>query len=244
MKSKRRKKRIKVKRLFLCICCILLSLVVRTCIMKKIGTDTNNSILKNNDKLSKMELSLSGKKIVIDPGHGGKDSGTQGLLTGVYEADLNLEISNKLKDKLESMGAEVIMTRTEESTKELGDEKKLQTSLRGKIIEDAKADMLLSIHQNYNKDSKKVAGVQILYADKNSAQFADALQEEFNTELNRRLHNQKNEYIVLKLGNQIGVIVECGFLSNKEDEDRLQTDEYQSQVVDIICKQVEKYFSE
>lgn len=244
--DKKRKNRIMKNRLNLfifCFCC-LVSFIAGvqhgTASEGILGFRSIQDVFAENI-LRNSNLPLNKMKIVIDAGHGGVDSGTLAPVTGTYEADLNLEISYKLKAALEEIGAEVIMTRTLKSSKKLGDSKKLTMNERGEIIEKANADMLLSIHQNYNEDSSTIRGAQILVRKENSVPLANALQNAFNSELNTNLNFLKKDYTVLQYGKQPSVIIECGFFSNKKDEKLLQTDKYQKKLIDIIVQNVEDY---
>lgn len=185
---------------------------------------------------------LSGKKIIVDAGHGGSDPGTIGPRTEVHEADLNLKMSYMLESKLKELGATVIMTRTDEITGQLGTDTKLKIEDRGKVIEDANADMLISIHQNFNDYSSEVKGTQILVRKQDSLDFATSLQKVFNQELGANLNYLLNEYHVLKYGDQPSVLVEMGFLSNPQDEIRLQEDEYQERLINVLCDEIKEYF--
>lgn len=244
--DKKRKNRIMKNRLNLfifCFCCIVSFIAgVQHGIASEgiFGFSSIQNVFVQNI-MHNSNLPLSKMKIVVDAGHGGADSGTLAPVTGTYEADLNLEVSYKLKAALEAMGAEVVMTRTSKSSKQLGDSKKLTMDERGVIIEKANADMLLSIHQNFNEDSSTIRGTQILVRDENSVPFANALQNAFNSELNTNLNFIKKDYTVLQYGNQPSVIIECGFFSNKKEEKLLQTDEYQKKLIDIIVQNVENY---
>ncbi|NBI07489.1 N-acetylmuramoyl-L-alanine amidase family protein [Senegalia massiliensis] len=185
---------------------------------------------------------LSGKKIIVDAGHGGSDPGTIGPRTEVQEADLSLKISYILEGKLKELGATVIMTRTEQITEQLGTDTKLKIEDRGKVIEDANADMLISIHQNFNEYSSEIKGTQILVRKQGSLDFATSLQKAFNQELGVNLKYILEEYHVLKYGDQPSVIVETGFFSNSQDEIRLQEDEYQERLINVLCDEIKEYF--
>ncbi|MHC1722119.1 MAG: N-acetylmuramoyl-L-alanine amidase [Aminipila sp.] len=240
---KKRKDKIwrnRIRILFFCFCCFAsFTAGVQNGSVQEIGNIqdvfSQNIISNNNLPLSKM-------KIVVDAGHGGSDPGTVDSKTGTYEADLNLEISYRLKVALEELGATVIMTRTSVSSKLLADSRKQTIEERGEIIEKAKADLLLSIHQNYNDSSSTIRGAQILVRDVNSVNLANNLQNVFNNELNTSLNYIKKDYALLKYGNQQSVIVECGFLSNREDQQLLQTKKYQERLVSIVVQVVEDYW--
>lgn len=240
---KKRKDKIwrnRIRILFFCFCCFAsFAAGVQNGNVQEIENIQN---VFSQNIISNKNLPLSKMKIVVDAGHGGSDPGTLAPTTGICETDLNLKISYKLKTALEKLGATVIMTRTSASSKLLGNSRKLTMDERGNIIEKAKADLLLSIHQNYNDDSSTIRGTQILVRDVNSVNLANNLQSIFNNELNTSLNYIKKDYAVLKYGNQPSVIVECGFLSNEEEAQLLQTEKYQERLVSILVQVVEDYW--
>lgn len=185
---------------------------------------------------------LSGKTIIIDPGHGGTDSGTIGPKTGVYESKLNMQVSSRLKESLEKAGVKVSMTRENTGTIEEPTDQGLTWAQRGRAIRNSKADLLLSIHHNYNENSKAIYGVQILYRHNNAEKLVSIMQSKFNQELAVKMDELKAEYRVLDYGSQPGIIVECGFLSNREEEKRVQTADYQNKLVSIIMESLVEYF--
>lgn len=186
--------------------------------------------------------SLAGKSIVIDPGHGGTDSGTIGPKTGVFESKLNMQVSTRLKEVLENSGVKVAMTRDNNGTLEEPTDEGLTWNQRGRAIQKAQADLLISIHHNYNENSKAIHGVQILYRHDDAKDLVAVMQSKFNQELGVINDEIKSEYRVLDYGSQPGVIVECGFLSNRDEEKRLQTAEYQDQLVSIIMDSLVEYY--
>ena len=243
----------KIKMVLLCSCFIICFITGTIYASKKIQNSKDNNLMKvkniediksndNSKSINLDDLPLADKVVVVDAGHGGADPGTMGPITGVYEADINLKMSYMLKSELEELGADVIMTRTEQSTEELGTIEQMQIEERGKIIEDGNPDMVLSIHQNFNEDSNKIRGAQILYREKDSLKLAANLQDAFNNELNTKLNYLMGRYHLLKFGDQPSVIVECGFLSNPEEEKLLATDEYQKRIVGVIVKTVVDYY--
>ena len=185
---------------------------------------------------------IKGKKIVLDAGHGGTDSGTIGPKTGVYESKLNMQVASRLEKVLKMLGVEVVMTRENTGTQENPSDKGLTWEQRGAAIKNANADLLLSIHHNYNETSANIHGIQVLFRKSESEEFAVALQEKYNQELRVQMDYLQAEYRVLSYGKQPGVIIECGFFSNKEEEKKLQTAEYQDWLVDTTAKAVAEYF--
>jgi N-acetylmuramoyl-L-alanine amidase len=184
--------------------------------------------------------------IVIDAGHGGSDPGSIGYKTKVREADLNLKISKMLQKKLEDAGINVVMTRTNDESLIEGSGKKWKKQdmeKRKELIKDIRPNMVVSIHQNsYTKHSLR--GAQVFY-DKTSEiskEIANSIQEEFIKNLD---HSNKyaspGDYFMLKCTIAPSIIVECGFLSNEEEEKLLLTDEYQEKIVNSIYLGIIKF---
>lgn len=183
-----------------------------------------------------------GKQVVaIDPGHGGFDPGKVGV-TGVLEKDINLAISFKVRKKLEKKGVQVIMTRTtddaicspEEKNKKMADMRN-----RVEIINASNAAIAVSIHQNSFTDSSS-KGAQVFYytGSKEGEALAKILQTNLREKIgdnNRRLEKANSDYYVLRKVSCPVVIVECGFLSNTEEEALLGEEDYQEKVADGIA---------
>lgn len=192
------------------------------------------------------------KIILIDPGHGGIDGGAVSK-SGTLEKDINLSISKLLKESLEKEGYEVHITREEDKglyeDKGTVREKKNQDLNNRCVMKDkTKCDMFLSIHLNMFPQIK-YSGAQVWYSDyKESKDFAKILQDTLKEELNP--NNNRNEkaagdtYKILRDGYKAPcVIIECGFLSNIEEEAKLKTSEYQESIAKAITKAVNKYYN-
>lgn len=184
--------------------------------------------------------------VVIDPGHGGSDPGSIGFKTKTHEAVLNLKLSKMLKDKLEDSGINVVMTRdTDDSLAEGRGKafKKKDMELRKELIKKIRPNMVISIHQN-SYTNHSLRGAQVFY-DKTSdisKQIADFIQSEFVSNLDRSIKaTSPGDYFMLKCTTAPSVIVECGFLSNEEEEKLLLTDEYQKKIVDCIYMGIVKF---
>lgn len=188
-------------------------------------------------------ISLQGRKIIVDAGHGGFDVGTTGV-SGRLEKEVNLEIAQKLQKKLEDEGAMVIMTRTTDDA--LAPTKEEDMATRIQIIEDADADAFVSIHQNEYEGDETMSGPQVFYAYQGTAgkRLAVAMQDMLNGRL--EVENPRIPldvpYDVLKPGSQASCTVECGFFSNPEEEARLQTEEYQDELTDIMRDGLKLFF--
>lgn len=186
-----------------------------------------------------------GKKFVIDPGHGGFDAGTSGVSTKEKEAHINLKISKKLRDALVKSGAEVVMTRSDGEA--VGATKQEDMAKRREIIETSGQDLTISIHQNQYEDPS-VSGPQVFYAPGSveGEKLARCIQERLNTELEiqkPRVQKEGNYYIV-KSGAAPAVIVECGFMSNPEEDVLLGKKFYQIKIVKAIMEGMEDYLAE
>ena len=159
--------------------------------------------------------------VVIDAGHGGSDPGKVGI-NNQLEKEINLKIAEILKDFLQAEGIEVVMTR--ESDAGLYDEgasnKKVQDMKRRlEIIEKADPVIVVSIHQN-SYHEEYVKGAQVFYytTSESSRQLAEVIQEQLRSldPDNRREAKGNDSYFLLKKTSKPIVIVECGFLSNRE----------------------------
>jgi N-acetylmuramoyl-L-alanine amidase len=178
---------------------------------------------------------LQGRLVVVDAGHGGFDPGTTGV-SGVREDEVNLAVAKCVKAELEGRGAEVIMTRKDDDA--IGDTKSADMAERKRIIEESGSDIVISIHMNSFKDDPKVSGPLVLYmtGSQRGQQLAQAVIDSMNTALGTDGSIRgEDDLIILKSGNQPCVLVECGYLSNKEEESKLQQPDYQKKIAQAIC---------
>lgn len=186
---------------------------------------------------------LEGKVIVVDAGHGGEDPGASGV-NGSVEKELNLEIANSLKSQFESKGATVVMTR---SGDKLADTKEQDWEERQEIISGARADILVSIHMNSYYDDTSVTGplVMFLPGSVQGKALAEAVQQSMNDSLApKNSGNARAEDLrILKYGLQPSVLVECGYISNAQEEEKLNTEDYQQSVAEAIYNGVIIYFA-
>ncbi|NEZ46654.1 N-acetylmuramoyl-L-alanine amidase CwlD [Clostridium niameyense] len=214
------------------------------------------SILTINIFNTKQTFKDSKKKIIlIDPGHGGMDGGAVAK-DGTLEKDINLSISKVLKKDLAKEKYNVIMTREED--KGLYDETK-NTKVRSKKIEDlnnrcklkgsTNCDMFISIHLNMFPQTQYY-GAQVWYSNnEKSKEFANILQNNLKEELDsnnkRKEKPAKNSYKILRCNDDMpSVIIECGFLSNLQEREKLKDTEYQKKISKAIVKSVNMYFKQ
>ncbi len=185
------------------------------------------------------EAPLINKVIYLDAGHGGKDPGA--YYKDIYEKDINLKIVLKLKDKLESLGAIVYLTRDNDydlSEKGVSRRKKSDLGNRAKIINDSNADIYLSIHLNSSIHTSW-NGIQVFYDDINAEnkKIAEIFQKKFNKYLNDDKKTKEISTLYMyKNINIPGVLLELGFISNPNDRYLLIKDDYQNKMIDIISK--------
>ena len=192
------------------------------------------------------EAPLIGRVIYLDAGHGGKDPGA--YYKDVYEEDINLSITLKLKDKLEKMGAVVYMTRTDDydlSNPSASLRKRSDLGNRAKMINESDADVYLSIHLNSSTNTSW-KGAQVFYDDinKNNENIAKLFQEEFNKNLNsdRKIKEISNLYMYKNI-TKPGVLLEVGFISNASDRYLLKKGNYQDKISNVIANTLIKYFN-
>lgn len=182
--------------------------------------------------------------ILIDPGHGGIDGGAKSK-QGTIEKDINLAIALKLRDELSKKGYTVYLTR--DSDTQLDKKKVNDLTARCQMKKDTKCDVFISIHQNMFQQPK-CFGAQVWYASNdNSKLLAEEVQnslKEKTEDNNKRIAKAaKEQYKILRDGyDGACILVECGFLSNYEEEQRLKSDEHQNKIVDGIKCGLDKYF--
>ena len=187
-----------------------------------------------------MATTDNSKTILVDAGHGGADPGMIGV-GGLEEKGINLQIAMKLREILEKKGFTVIMTREEDKglyDEESRNQKAQDMQRRIALVKECKPVLCISIHQNSYQDSA-VYGPQ-------GKSLAELIQEKLNTRLDvkrPRVAKGNKTYYLLKRSESVLNIVECGFLTNPQEAELLQTDEYQLKVADAISEGIDAYFS-
>lgn len=178
--------------------------------------------------------------IVVDPGHGGEDPGKVGT-NDVLEKDLNLEIAKRVKTLLEEVDIEVVMTRENDK---VPDAKKQDLEQRIQLINSTNPTMTLCIHQNSFPDAS-VKGAQVFYHTftEEAEDIASVIQEQLREvdPDNTREIKENDTYYMLKNSKVPTVIVECGFLTNQEEAEKLTQEEYQQQLAHAICEGIVKW---
>ena len=195
---------------------------------------------------------LSGKTIVIDPGHGGPDGGAVGS-DETEEKDISLAVSKMLQSYLQQNGALVYLTREEdtdladESTKGLARRKAEDIRNRLEFIHEKEPDFFLTVHLNA-VPSSRWKGAQTFYYpsfDENG-HLAKMIQEEIirNLENTNRSPLVINGVYLLKHAKAPGALVEIGFLSNPEEQALLTQEDYQRKMAVSIYEGVLRYLTE
>ena len=178
--------------------------------------------------------SLKGKTIAIDVGHGGDDSGALGPGGTLYatEAELNLSVSLMLANKLSSLGADVYLTRADDST--------LLLDKRAAIIRANAPDISISIHHNSvekSSDYNNPSGPLVLYSRETSLALVNSLASKLGCETVKQSLNVCRDYRFPC------VLIECGFVCNPEEYELLLTNEYKTDLCEKISSSISDYFS-
>lgn len=182
--------------------------------------------------------------IVIDPGHGGLDSGA--TVGSIKESDLVLDISYKISEVFNNFGYKVILTRTSKNALCEGKFiKKIDTQKRIDIINENNASLVISVHLN-KFNLKEYYGAQVFFSNVNnkSSILAIELQNSLNkyTNTNRKIKEINNIYLLNKI-NVASCIVECGFMSNDNELKLLQDEGYQYILAYSLMYGVDRYFN-
>lgn len=206
-----------------------------------------------NQAVSVLSESLSGKErhcILIDPGHGGEDGGASSC-TGRLESGYNLEISLRLEDLLHLLGYDTKLIRREDVSvyttgRTIAQKKVSDLKNRVKTVNETNNGILLSIHQNYYPDAQ-YSGAQVFYGNaEGSEALAKQLQASFVAGLNpgsRRQAKQGSGIYLLEHIRCPGVLVECGFLSNPQEEALLREPSYQKKLCCVIGTALSQYLN-
>lgn len=194
------------------------------------------------------EISKVDKKytILVDAGHGGNDIGTEGYgnsqdksdKNNVYEKDIALKIAKKVTSKLSKhKDVQVIMSRTEDKYMSLLD--------RIDFANSQDVDLLVSVHLNAETGGNSASGLETYHRRNpvdDSDKLAEIVQKTIVSYIDVRDRGVREEnYDVIKAVKMPAILVECGFLTNPEEEKKLLTDKYQDQLADGITQGVLSY---
>lgn len=199
---------------------------------------------ENKKRVIKDKIEVNGKlNIVIDPGHGGKDSGAVALDGETYEKTLNLMVAERLMDKLYA-NPEInpVITRTRDEYIKLLD--------RASLSNDGDAHLFLSIHFN-SSDNSEAKGIEVLYASEKNVKIKDTVQKDFASCIQKALIKEtgavnrgiKNRpaIIVLNKTKNVAALAELGFLSNKDDLEDIKDPQYIDKLAQGLYNGIEDY---
>ena len=227
------------------VCCIMLVL----CILASVSIGVVNKVYGEKFVSVSSDAILKEKIIILDAGHGGKDSGAIGV-NGVYEKDLNLEYALEIGKMLEEKGYIIVYTRTDDRmlyTEEedvFGIRKISDLKNRCKVAEKYPDSTFISIHMN-SFGASKYSGLQVYYSKENekSINLANSIQYKVKSALqpenNRVVKAAEGMYVLENIPNT-AVLIECGFLTNKDECEKLSEKEYKKELCfSIVCGIIE-----
>lgn len=234
------------KRIKIILGCVFIAIFAFTF---RIASEKENAKVQN--VIPTTATPVSGKIIIIDAGHGIPDEGAQSS-SGTTEAETNLKIALKLQNLLETNGCNVILTRSDENAiydldkKTLREKKISDIHNRVKIGNESSADIFVSIHLN-KIPQQQYWGWQCFYknGDEKSTNLAKLIQSNLNTAIqkeNKRVAMKLDTVYIMKHVEIPISIVECGFLSNPEEEKQLLADDYQNKLAWGIYSGIIDYF--
>ncbi len=240
------------KRIEIIISCVIIALFtfsIQIANEKKQSNETK----ENNNILETTASPVSGKTVVLDAGHGVPDEGAQSS-NGTTEAETNLKIALKVQNLLEQSGCNVILTRSDENaifdldSTTLKQKKISDIRNRVKIGNESSADIFVSIHLN-KIPQQQYYGWQCFYKPNNeqSIKLSKKIQENLNKSMqkeNKRVPMKLDTVYIMKHVEIPISIVECGFLSNPEEEKDLLDDNYQNRLAWGIYNGIQEYFYE
>jgi len=188
--------------------------------------------------------------IIIDAGHGGEDGGATSC-TGVLESSINLEIALRLDDLMHFLGYKTTMVRTTDAAihtqgNTIAARKASDLKQRVKLANETENGLLISIHQNYFSDDR-YSGAQVFFPEtEGSEKLGKSLQKDIVSVLNPGSNRQAKKVSGVYLMEHIectAVLIECGFLSNHQEEEKLRSEDYQKKLCCVIACSVGRFLS-
>lgn len=208
---------------------------------------TNHAVIAT----AEAELAKPSRTIVIDAGHGGEDGGATSC-TGVNESEINLSIALKLDDLLHFMGYSTKMVRTQDvsiysgNVSSIAQKKVSDLKNRVALVNETDSALLLSIHQNQFPESKYF-GAQVFYAPTSgSRELAERTQALLVSALNPKSSRQcksASDVYLMKNIKSTGILVECGFISNPAEEEKLREKRYQQKLCCVIASALDQFLT-
>lgn len=215
------------------------------------AVDYSKPVTGESDQVTKDPMTV--KTVILDAGHGGEDPGAVSDYSGLKEKDVNLNIVMMMKSLLEKDNYNVILTRDSDQlvygteTKNILQKRREDLTRRKKIMDEAGADIVVSIHLNKFPQTK-YHGAQAFFPPNspNSQKLANEIQNSIRLNVDNANDRvalvKKDQIMILKNLKTTTVVVECGFLSNSDEEKNLATQDYQSRLATAIKGGVDNYF--
>lgn len=190
--------------------------------------------------------------VIIDAGHGLPDGGAVGV-TGIVEQEINLKIAEKVREVLEAKGITVIMTRETQSglstdkSRTIREMKIEDMKKRMSVMKKSDADLFISIHMNSFKNDS-ASGLRVFYSQnfEEIKPLAENIQSRMTDVTGAKggvIKTADKSLFLMKNPPLPSILVECGFLSNPEEEEKLASSEYQSRLAWAIADAIEKYYA-
>ena len=217
------------------------------------AVDYSKPVTGDSEQKPITEQAAVTKTIILDAGHGGEDPGAVSDYSGLKEKDVNLNIVMLIKDLLEKDNYKVILTRDSDQlvygteTKNILQKRREDLTRRKQIMDESGADIVVSIHLNKFAQTK-YHGAQVFFPPNspNSQKLANEIQNSIRLNVDNTNDRvalvKKDQIMILKNLKTTTVIVECGFLSNSDEEKKLSTEEYQGKLSKAIKGGIDSYF--
>lgn len=210
-----------------------------------VGLDSDSDTVQSSNEKTPV--------IIIDAGHGGVDGGAVSA-DGTMEKNLNLDIALKMNEYLQNLGYKTILTRSDDVSIHDSDAETIRQKKvsdlhnRLDIINSTPDSLFVSVHQNYYPQGK-YSGTQVFYSVNNpdSEKLAQSIQSSVVTLLqpdnNRQIKQSGSSIFLLNNATVPSVLVECGFLSNAEETEKLKNENYRMQMAQAVCKGIINYLN-
>ncbi|QNU67532.1 N-acetylmuramoyl-L-alanine amidase [Ruminiclostridium herbifermentans] len=217
------------------------------------AVDYSKPVTGESEQVPMTEQAAVTRTVILDAGHGGEDPGAVSDYSGLKEKDVNLNIVMLIKDLLEKDNYKVILTRDSDQlvygteTKNILQKRREDLTRRKQIMDESGADIVVSIHLNKFAQTK-YHGAQTFFppnsptSQKLATEIQNSIRLNVDNTNDRVALVKKDQIMILKNLKTTTVIVECGFLSNADEEKKLATEEYQGKLAKAIKVGIDSYF--
>ncbi|MFV0561404.1 MAG: N-acetylmuramoyl-L-alanine amidase [Enterococcus sp.] len=209
----------------------------------KVKTDAGNTgyLMKDAGKIvekteTEKPTSIKGAVIVLDPGHGGDDTGALSNDENTYEKTVTLATAKQLKSDLEAAGATVYLTHSEDHYISLDDICEFSTTKN--------ADLFISLHADSTEYANEATGITTYYYYDDEKELADTVENSFSDLPLASRGTEYGNYQVLRENLQSSILIEMGYMNNDSDLSYLTSSSYQEQLSSAVTEAVKTYFSE